>query len=98
MLEFIKTQIKNKFQQNQKRNTFNKPYPTSFNKTPAKTMEPETRAFSGILGNHELTKNVSIFAKNTVAFHTVRPTKLTRTKKLISHDGNINCSMRSPRL
>jgi hypothetical protein len=64
MLGFIKIQITNQFQQKQKKKKkHNKPYLSSFNKTPAKIMEPETTAFSSVLGNHELTKYISIFAK-----------------------------------
>jgi hypothetical protein len=62
-LDSLKFKLQTNFTKT-KKEAHNKPYPSSFNKTPAKIMEPETSAFSSVSGNHELTKNTSIFAKN----------------------------------
>lgn len=40
------------------------PYPPNFNKTPAKTIEPETGASTCALGSHKCTKYIGNFTKN----------------------------------
>lgn len=42
------------------------PYPPSFNKTPAKIIEPATGASTCALGNQKWTRNIGNFTKNVI--------------------------------
>lgn len=45
------------------------PYPPSFNRIPAKIIDPETGASTWALGSHEWTKNIGILIKNPIIKH-----------------------------
>ena len=59
------------------------PYPPNFNKTPAKTIEPETGASTCALGSHKCTKYIGNFTKNARILINQRNLKVSTLKIIL---------------